>query len=133
MKVNILLFVFLSAAMEEVNNLDREIQRFRKSNDEKQEKNEKLSLDLQMAQNECENLKKKIQKKKTDEEALLAQYKSNESSLKEAENTLLRLKKVVPQHHRCSHFDWSSSVRDNSNSPNGLIHDSRKPALHRRN
>lgn len=88
-------FAFLSAAVQEVNLLDREIQRNRKTNSEKQEENEKLTEELQMAQIQCEAIKRTINKKKDEEEALLAQYSSYKSSLKEAENTLLRLKKVV--------------------------------------
>lgn len=81
--------------MHEVSLLDREIQIHRKSNNEQQEKNEKLSLELHMAQNECENLEKKINRKKMEEEAILAEYSSYRRALKEAEITLRSLKKVV--------------------------------------
>lgn len=84
--------------MQEVGHLDREIQRFSRSNDEKREKNEKLSLELQMAQIQCEATKRTINMKKAEEEELLAEHSSYKSSLKEAESTLLRLKKVVPEH-----------------------------------
>lgn len=81
--------------MQEVNLLDGEIQRNRKSNNEMQEKNEKLTVELQMAQIQCEAIKRTMNKKKDEEEALLAQYSSYQGSIKQAENTLLHLKKVV--------------------------------------
>lgn len=81
--------------MQEVNLLDGEIQRNRKSNNEMQEKNENLTVELQMAQIQCEAIKRKINKKKDEEEVLLAQYSSYQGSIKQAENTLLHLKKVA--------------------------------------
>lgn len=81
--------------MQEISLLDGEIQGNRKSNNEMQEKNEKLTVELQMAQIQCEAIKRTINKKKEEEEVLLAQYSSYQGSLKEAENTLLHLKKVV--------------------------------------
>ncbi|XP_056892626.1 coiled-coil domain-containing protein 40-like [Takifugu flavidus] len=83
----------VSGAMQEVNLLDGEIQRNRKSNNEMQEKNEKLTMELQMAQIQCEAIKRTINKKKDEEEVLLAQYSSYQGSIKQAENTLLHLKK----------------------------------------
>uniref|UniRef100_A0A674MJ37 Coiled-coil domain-containing protein 40 n=1 Tax=Takifugu rubripes TaxID=31033 RepID=A0A674MJ37_TAKRU len=85
----------LCDAMHEVSLLDREIQIHRKSNNEQQEKNEKLVLELHMAQNECENLEKKIERRKVEAEVLLAEYISHRRALKEAEITLRSLKKVV--------------------------------------
>lgn len=81
--------------MHEVSLLDREIQIQKKSNNKQQEKNEKLTLELHMAQNECENLEKKIDRKKVEAEVLLAEYSSYRRALKEAEITLRSLKKVV--------------------------------------
>lgn len=82
----------LCAAMQQVSLLDREAEMRRKSNAEKQEKNEKLSLELQIYQNKCENLKREVRRRKEEEEALLAQASAFKSSLKEAEKTLLSLK-----------------------------------------
>lgn len=75
--------------------LDREIQIHKKANNQQQEKNEKLILELHMAQNESENLEKKLDRKMVEAEVLLAEYSSYRRDLKEAEITLRSLKKVV--------------------------------------
>lgn len=103
--------------MHEVSLLDREIQIHRKSNNEQQEKNEKLNLELHMAQNECENLEKKIDRRKVEAEVLLAEYSSYRRALKEAEITLRSLKKVV-RTLLLQPLYVCSSIKYTANSPN---------------
>ncbi len=75
--------------------MDREIEGFKKSITEEQEKNQKLTMQLNWSEMDCTVSKKLIGQKKAQQEALQAQYSTCLRTLKETEQTLARLSKVA--------------------------------------
>ncbi|XP_041790181.1 coiled-coil domain-containing protein 40 [Chelmon rostratus] len=73
--------------------LDREIEGYKKSTTEEQEKNETLTMQLNWSQLDCSTSKKLISQKQTQQEALQAHYTTCLRTLRETERTLDRLSK----------------------------------------
>lgn len=88
-------FVSLSALHHQVILLDREIEGYKKSTTEEQEKNETLTMQLNWSQLDCSTSKKLISQKQTQQEALQAHYTTCLRTLRETERTLDRLSKVA--------------------------------------
>ncbi|XP_068178034.1 coiled-coil domain-containing protein 40 isoform X2 [Antennarius striatus] len=73
--------------------LDREIEGYKKSTTEEQEKHETLTMQMNWSQMECSTSKKLIGQKRSDQDALQAQYSACLRTLRETEHTLARLSK----------------------------------------
>lgn len=74
--------------------LDREIEGYKKSTTEEQERNETLTLQLNRFQMDAATSKTLISQKQAQYEALQAHYSTSLRILRETENTLVRLTKV---------------------------------------
>ncbi|XP_068444609.1 coiled-coil domain-containing protein 40 isoform X2 [Clinocottus analis] len=79
--------------------LNSEIEGFKRSITEEQERNETLTMQLNWSQMEVATSKKLISQKQAQQEALQAHYSSCLRSLKETERTLASLSKDISNHH----------------------------------
>lgn len=87
--------VLFSAAEHQGILLEREIEGYKKSITEEQEKNETQTAQLNCFQMEMATSKKLISQKKAQQDALQAQYSTSLRTLREVESTLTRLTKVT--------------------------------------
>ncbi|XP_044044651.1 coiled-coil domain-containing protein 40 [Siniperca chuatsi] len=78
--------------------LDREIEGYKKSTTEEQEKNETLTMQLNWSQMDGATSKKLISQKQAQQEALQAHYSTCLRTLRETERTLARLSKETNTH-----------------------------------
>ncbi|XP_063739147.1 coiled-coil domain-containing protein 40-like isoform X2 [Eleginops maclovinus] len=79
--------------------LDREIEGYKRSTNEEQEENEKLTMQLNWSHMDGATSKKLISQKQAQGEALQAHYSSCLRTLRETERTLARLSKETITHH----------------------------------
>ena len=75
--------------------LDREIEGYKRSTNEEQEENEKLTMQLNWSHMDGATSRKLIIQKQAQGEALQAHYSSCLRTLRETERTLARLSKVA--------------------------------------
>ncbi|XP_049428773.1 coiled-coil domain-containing protein 40 [Epinephelus fuscoguttatus] len=86
------------SAEHQVMLLDREIEGYKKSTTEEQEKNETLTMQLNWSQADGATSQKLISQKQIQQEALQAQYSTCLRTLRETEGTLTRLSKETNSH-----------------------------------
>ncbi|XP_070832310.1 coiled-coil domain-containing protein 40 isoform X1 [Chaetodon trifascialis] len=96
--------------------LDREIEGYKKSITEEQEKNETLTVQLNWSQLDGATSKKLISQKQAQQEALQAHYTTCLRTLRETEHTLARLSKETRTHQaevtdQRRHLEKESAVR----------------------
>lgn len=87
--------MYLSTVDHQVILLDREIEGYKRSTAEEQEKNETLTMQLNWSQMDGATSKKLISQKQAQQEALQAHYSTCLRTLRETERTLARLSKVA--------------------------------------
>lgn len=84
---------------DQVRSLDTEIEGYKKSITQEEEQNERLTLRLNRAQNDCTTSRKLITHSQNHQEVLQAQYSTYTRMLQETEKTLSTLR-GVPQSHQ---------------------------------
>uniref|UniRef100_A0A673JWD2 Coiled-coil domain containing 40 n=1 Tax=Sinocyclocheilus rhinocerous TaxID=307959 RepID=A0A673JWD2_9TELE len=85
----------LRLANDQVRSLDTEIEGYKKSITQEEEQNERLTLRLNRAQNECTTSRKLITHSQNHQEVLQAQYSTYTRMLQETEKTLSTLREVL--------------------------------------
>uniref|UniRef100_A0A671PZ20 Coiled-coil domain-containing protein 40 n=1 Tax=Sinocyclocheilus anshuiensis TaxID=1608454 RepID=A0A671PZ20_9TELE len=85
----------LRLANDQVRSLDTEIEGYKKSITQEEEQNERLTLRLNRAQNDCTTSRKLITHSQNHQEVLQAQYSTYTRMLQETEKTLSTLREVL--------------------------------------